>query len=153
MEAWKKQVSVVIGGGNWAVGVLLIFLSLAGTDVTPGWVVSPTVLCVLPGNSHCGTDYRMCDVPGFWTVLQPLIPWQLLSERASCLRYKGLICNMTSTGLSLRGSVRFADWCAFWKCFSAKLALINKIYEGKQKLALPSWVFFVLMTNLHVQDL
>lgn len=54
---------------------------------------------------------------------------------------KGLVCSTASAGLSLRGTVRSADWCAFSKCFPAKLALINKIYEGKEKLVLPSWGF------------
>lgn len=89
--------------------------------------------------------------PGFGAALQPLIPW--LRERTSSLCHKGLICSVASAGPSLRGNVRTADWCAFWKCFPAKLALINKIYHGKEKLVLPSRVFFVLMTNLHVQDL
>lgn len=105
--------------------------------------------------------FRICDAPGFWAVTSAFNNSLSTFEWESFLLAitKGLVCSTASAGLSLRVSVRSADWCAFWKCFPAKLPLINKIYESKEKLVLPSWgvcglfFFFVLMTNLHVQGL
>lgn len=156
-ESVGEAVSLVLGG-NWAAVVLLMLLSLASTQTIPAeWQIPQGDMSHLekvslwhrPGEGaeqdlpHPVGCYGTCEGFGFGAVLlQPLIPWPLMSEGASSLWDKGLICNPTSAGLSLRGSVTFADWCAFWKCFSAKLALINKIYEGKEKLVLPRWVFF-----------
>lgn len=163
--SWRRKLSTCVFTD--------VFLSLAGIDATPGGGTSDTsVMCPtwevsLWHRPPEGAEQGTCLIS--WAGTECVMPSVLncsLAFNNSLTNFewenfllaitKGLVCSTASAGLSLRGTVRSADWCAFSKCFPAKLALINKIYEGKEKLVLPSWgfsFFFVLMTNLHVQEL